>query len=409
MHPASLHLWMPGLFDFKGGIQTYSSFLLQALNQLQPDCQTDVFLMHDRNRLASTIRQSAISQSAISQSATSQLRFHYTGHFPSRLRATAFAANALITAMRHHPELVISTHLNFTLAAYWLKQLTGIPYWAVAHGFESWDVQRPALRRAIASADRILAVSHYTRDRLLQEQALAPERVSLLPNTFDAQRFQLAEKPTHLLERYHFTAHQPIILTVNRLAAGEAYHPYDRVLAALPQIRHSIPDVHYVIVGNGDDRPRLERLIAAQGLQNHVTLTGFVPDAELPDYYNLCNVFAMPSKLEGFGIVFLEAMAAGKPVLGSNQDGSIDALDRGRLGALVDPDDTAAIAHTLMQILQKRYPNPLMYQPGQLRQAVIDTFGPAQFKQTLHQLLHHYVGRTTSSQHSILSTQHSTR
>ncbi|XGV97084.1 MAG: glycosyltransferase [Leptolyngbya sp. BL-A-14] len=378
--PPSLHLWTPGLFDFKGGIQTYSGFLLQALNDLDPELQTDVFLMHDRRR---------------QQSEMEDARFHFTGQMPSRLRAPAFAANIVAAGILQRPDLVVSTHLNFTVAAYWLKRLAGIPYWAVAHGFEAWDVQRPALRRAIAHADRILAVSSYTRDRLLDEQQLDPDRVSLLPNTFDAQRFQVAAKPTHLLERYHLTPDQPIILTVNRLAAGEAYHPYDRVLAALPQIRQTIPNVHYLIVGKGNDRPRLEQLIADQQLQHCVTLTGFVPDEELTAYYNLCDVFAMPSKLEGFGIVFLEAMACGRPVLGSCCDGSVDALAQGRLGALVNPDDTAAIAYTLVQILQGCYPNPLMYQPEALREAVLETFGNEPFKQTLKQLLQTHCKQAT--------------
>jgi len=275
------HLWMPGLFDSKGGIQTYSSFLLQALKQLYPELHADVFLMHDRGW---------------SQIKTNNTQFHFTGRLPAQLRTSAFATKAFIEGIKQRPDLIISTHLNFTLVAYWLKRLAGIPYWAVAHGFEAWDVKRPELRQAIEHADQILAVSQYTRMRLLKEQNISPDRVSLLPNTFDPNRFQIASKPRHLLERYQLSDNQPVILTVNRLAAGEAYHPYDRVLAALPQIRQTIPDIRYLIVGQGDDRARLEQLITEQELQNHVTLTGFVPDHELPDYYNLCDVFAMPSR-----------------------------------------------------------------------------------------------------------------
>ncbi len=82
-----------------------------------------------------------------------------------------------------------------------------------------------------------------------------------------------------------------------------------------------------------------------------MTLAGYIPEEELNDHYNLCDVFAMPSKGEGFGIVFLEAMACGKPVLAGNKDGSVDALLGGKLGALVDPDDVAQIAETLIAIL----------------------------------------------------------
>jgi glycosyltransferase involved in cell wall biosynthesis len=246
------------------------------------------------------------------------------------------------------------------------------------------------LQTALHHADRILAVSNYTRDRLLKEQNLDPSKISILPNTFDQNRFKIGGKPAHLLERYKLKPEQPIILTVNRLCSSESYKGYDKVLEALPQIREAMPNIHYIIVGKGEDRPRIEQLIQERQLQNCVTLAGFVPDAELCNYYNLCDVFAMPSKLEGFGIVYLEALACGKPTLGGNQDGAIDALCQGKLGALVDPDDVGAIAQTLIQILQGTYPNLLMYQPEALRQTVINTFGFDAFRQKLGELMQNY-------------------
>jgi glycosyltransferase involved in cell wall biosynthesis len=98
-------------------------------------------------------------------------------------------------------------------------------------------------------------------------------------------------------------------------------------------------------------------------------------------------VFAMPSKGEGFGIVYLEALACGKPTVGGNQDGAIDALCQGELGALVDPDDIGAIAQTLIAIVQKKYPHPLIYQPEALRQKVIEVFGFEHFQKTLGRYL----------------------
>lgn len=130
-------------------------------------------------------------------------------------------------------------------------------------------------------------------------------------------------------------------------------------------------------------------------MQNCVTLTGFVPDEELCDHYNLCDLFAMPSKREGFGIVYLEALACGKPALGGNQDGAVDALCAGELGALVDPDDISMIAQTMIQILQGNYPSPLMYEPQQLRQAVIDTYGTEQFQRRLVELIQSWEDKKT--------------
>ncbi len=378
----SFHFWAPGLFDFKGGIQVYSAFLLKALQQLYPQADSTAFLMHDHP----PFRRNAAQLTSQALPLSSTTHFHCCGTVPARLRTSVFAAKLLNAGLWQSPNLIFTTHVNFTPLAYQLKRLKGIPYWAVAHGFEAWEIQRSSVRKALSHADRILAVSHYTRDRLLQNLEIDPNRVVVLPNTFDADRFRVADKPAHLLQRYKLAADQPIILTVNRLAAGEAFHSYDQILAALPQIRQTLPKVHYLIVGKGDDRPRLERLIDRLQLQDCVTLAGFVPDIELPDYYNLCDVFAMPSKLEGFGIVYLEAMASGKPVVGG-QDGAIDALGNGQLGAIVDPDNIPEIAATLTQILSQSHPNLLLYCPYRLRETVIQTFGFDRFQQNLASLM----------------------
>ncbi|WP_416672286.1 glycosyltransferase [Egbenema bharatensis] len=366
---------MPSLFQEKGGIQQYSSALLQALLTLQPEWSYNIFLKHDRH-------------SDYQNSST--LHFFGAGHYPLRFRTLAFATQLFSYGLWQSPELVISTHLNFTTVAHQLKQIKGIPYWIVAHGIEAWNVQRPSLQWSLHNADRILAVSEYTRDRLLKEQNLDANKIHILPNTFDAERFRITAKPAHLLKKYNLKPDQPIILTIARLSRSEQYKGYDQLLAALPQIRQVLPNIHYVLAGKGDDRHRIEQMITQLNLQDCVTLVGYVPDEELVDHYNLCNVFAMPSKGEGFGIVYLEAMACGKPVLAGNRDGALDALRHGELGVLVDPDNEKAIAQTLIQILQKHHPNPLLYQPEALRQKTIEHFGFERFQDTLSHYLKHY-------------------
>jgi glycosyltransferase involved in cell wall biosynthesis len=373
-HRKYIHLWLPNMFEFTGGIQTYSTFLLKALQGLELDLKQELFIKHDTHLPSE-------------YSSSTNTRFHFAGTYPNRFRTPAFAAQIVSHGLWQHPNLVLSTHLNFTVAAYWLKRWFGIPYWTVAHGVEAWNIQQPAVQRALRHANRILAVSHYTRDRLLKEQNLDPNKISVLPNTFEPERFAIAAKPTYLLNRHSLTPEQPVLLTVSRLSHSESYKGYNKVLEALPQIRDSIPNIRYIIVGQGDDRPRLEQFIHEHQLQNCVTLAGFIPDAELGDYYHLCDVFAMPSKGEGFGIVYLEALACGKPTVGGNQDGAIDALCQGELGALVDPDDIGAIAQTLIAIVQKKYPHPLIYQPEALRQKVIEVFGFEHFQKTLGRYL----------------------
>ncbi|WP_442948719.1 glycosyltransferase [Nostoc sp.] len=373
-----LHLWFPNIFELKGGIQVYSTFLLEALQTLYPEVKYEVFLKHDT---CTTPNFYLITNT----------QFHFAGKWNKTLRTLAFASQIFGYGFWQRPILIISSHLNFTVVAYLLKYLTGIPYCAVAHGVDAWNITNPTLKTALCHADRILAVSEYTRDRLLQEQNLNPAKVSVLPNTFDARRFQIAPKPQYLLERHSLTLEQPIILTVARLDNSERYKGYDQILVAMPEIRLAIPHAHYILVGKGSDRPRIEQLISQLNLHDCVTLAGFIPDSELCDYYNLCDVFAMPSKGEGFGIVYLEALACGKATLAGNQDGAVDALCNGELGVLVNPDDVNAIAQTLIQILQGTYPNALIYQPQALRQKVIDTFGFMRFQQTLAELMKNFL------------------
>ncbi len=364
------HIWVPNLFNFQGGIQVYSRFLLQAIQKIYPQSQYDVFIKHDVN-----------TSSDIPY--LPDTRFHFAGDYSLNIRTPAFAAQIITQGFLQRPDLIITSHLNFTVAAYWLKCMTGIPYWTVAHGIDAWNIQNRALKNALHHADLILAVSSYTRERLIKEQNLNPNKVVILHNTFNADRFIPRLKPDYLLKQYQLKPEQPVILTVARLVEFERYKGYDQILRAIPQIRQMIPDVHYIIVGKGNHRKRIEQTILELQLENCVTLAGFVPDEQLCDYYNLCDVFAMPSKREGFGIVYLEALACGKPVLAGDRDGAVDALCQGELGALIDPDDSEAIAQTLIQILKNQYPNPLLYQPLRLRQQVIERFGSESFEKTL--------------------------
>ncbi len=118
-----------------------------------------------------------------------------------------------------------------------------------------------------------------------------------------------------------------------------------------------------------------------------MTLAGFVPDAELPDYYGLGDLFAMPSKREGFGIVYLEAMACGIPAIAGDRDGARDALVEGELGVLVDPDDVAEFARAAVEVLSGRHPNRLLYDPDELRRRVIERFGPESFRRRLGEIV----------------------
>ena len=181
LHPAKVsnkkrkfHLWLPDIFAFKGGIQVYSAFLLQAIQNIYQEADYSVFLKHDKGYSPNSLY-------------LPDTNFHFAGKIPLSLRTPFFATQLIANGIWQKPELVITTHLNFTVAAYWLKCLMGIPYVTIAHGVEAWNITNPKKQKALQYADKILAVSNYTRERLLTEQDLDPSKVSLLPNTFDSK------------------------------------------------------------------------------------------------------------------------------------------------------------------------------------------------------------------------------
>jgi glycosyltransferase involved in cell wall biosynthesis len=142
-----------------------------------------------------------------------------------------------------------------------------------------------------------------------------------------------------------------------------------------------------LLVGTGPDRARVEKLATDIGVRNAVIFAGFVSNDELCEHYNLCDLFAMPSKGEGFGIVYLEALACGKPVLAGDKDGSRDALNDGELGILVDPDDIEQIAAETICVLKREHSHPNLFRPEFLRERVTELFGFETFKQTVAERL----------------------
>lgn len=231
---------------------------------------------------------------------------------------------------------------------------------------------------ALRAADNIFAVSEWTRQRVLAIGQIEDAKVVVIPNTFDASRFSVGRVPHDLRKRYALRESDKVILTVARLDTGERYKGYDKVMMALPAVIAECGSVRFIVVGTGDDQPRIAALANTLGVADAVTFAGFVARTELADHYRLADAFVMPSTGEGFGIVFLEAMACGTPVIAGNKDGSVDALDKGRLGKLVDPDSIESIAGGIISILNGIGP-PLWFEKEDLHNAVVSQFGRTAF------------------------------
>lgn len=366
---SQVHYWAPELHASAGGIQTFSRDLLAALETILPARQINVLLKNETQvgNLCNGHQRAVTAY----------------GGWPSGLQSAGFAGACLRQAYMAKPRLILATHVNFGPIANLARRIAQVPYILVAHGIDVWRLRSAATRHALRHADLVLAVSRHTQQAVLDHGGIAASRVKLLPNTFAATRFSVGAKSPRVLKKHRLDAATPIILTVCRLAAEERYKGYDQILKALPLIGQAIPRVHYMLVGSGPDRPRIEKLIGALGVTDRVTLTGHVADDELADYYNSCDLFAMPSKAEGFGIVYLEALACGKPVLAGARDGARDALNDGELGLLVDADNIEKIAGEIIAVLRRQHSHPHIFAPEYLHRRVTELFGVDRFRQTV--------------------------
>jgi phosphatidyl-myo-inositol dimannoside synthase len=262
----------------------------------------------------------------------------------------AYSIAAFAEARAHGPiSVVFCGHILMAPLAAIVAKLMGAQLWVQAHGVDVWQELSWLYRRSIESADLVIAVSRDTRRRLLAWIRIDPARVKVLPNTVDP-RFRPGPKPGYLLDRYALHG-KKVLLTVSRLSAAERYKGHDRVIYALPRVLAEHPEAMYLIAGNGDDRPRLEAFAAELRVAQAVRFVGSVAPEELPDHYRLADVFVMPSMGEGFGIVFLEAMASGIRVIGGNKDGSLDPLGDGMLGTTIDPENVDELASAIRTAL----------------------------------------------------------
>jgi phosphatidylinositol alpha-1,6-mannosyltransferase len=226
-----------------------------------------------------------------------------------------------------------------------------------AHGLELREVlargdakERAGLAQALGRATAIIANSQPVA-RLAIEAGADPTRTVVVSPAIDKDRITPAGPD---LRARWGVGTRPVILTLARLVPRKGQ---DLVMRALPEIAKAVPDVAYVVAGKGSDRDRLETLASSLGVRDRVVFAGFVPEAELGAAYRSADLYAMPCReseddVEGFGITYLEAGAAKKPVLGGRSGGAGEAVRDGETGFLVDPNDPRELASRAIELLR---------------------------------------------------------
>lgn len=253
-------------------------------------------------------------------------------------------------------DLVILSHINLSLIGCLIRLLNpNCKIWLIAHGIEVWQPLGLWKKAIWRYCDKIICVSGFTQEKVITlHQAPLSECVILnpIPDPFLAFPAHF-DKPAYLQERYRIKIGEKVIFTLTRISSSEHYKGYTQTLIAIGKLNNTAYPVKYILAGPYDEAEKASiiQLAAGCGLKDRFILAGYIPEDELGDHFLLADLFVLPSKKEGFGIVFAEAMAFGLPVICGNADGSLDAVKNDRMGTAIDPDNPEALQQAIAQKL----------------------------------------------------------
>jgi phosphatidylinositol alpha-1,6-mannosyltransferase len=271
------------------------------------------------------------------------------------------------------------------------------PYFPYVHGADFLEnviarrsrsnlIKKAVLNLILKNASLIIANSNFTKNALIGF-GISEKKIIVINPPVDYKRFEKVKNGEELKEDYGLKD-KKVLLTVGRLVERKGH---DYVIKALPEIIKEIPQIHYLIVGDGIYRGELERLSVKLNVRDYITFAGFIPDDELPEYYAMCDVFIMASReikekgdVEGFGIVYLEANAVKKPVIAGRSGGITDAVEDGINGILVNPTDEKDIAGAIIRLMKDDKIRNKLGEAGYKR--VIEKFSPERQSELLYEM-----------------------
>jgi len=328
----------PAMFVREGGIERLMRLYLRALGEIAEQSGGSV--------------ESLCLSDGIEGSATEQLAA-YSGK--SLKRHQGFAHNKLrfvLAVLRRASDcdLIVCGHINQLVVARLARLLNPkLRYCVVAHGIEVWRPYGLLERWALRGADRILCVSEFTRSQMLRfDKRLEPSRLKVVPNALDPH---LVGENNGTSRNVQTAPRTRTILSVGRLTRSDSYKGFDTLIEAMPAVLAECAEARLRIVGTGDDLARLRALAAECGVTRSVDFLGRVSDDALSTEYAECSVFALPSRSEGFGLVYLEALTHGKPCIGAKAGAAPEVI--GEAGGLcVGYGNVAELATAVVELLR---------------------------------------------------------
>ncbi|MBO9673040.1 MAG: glycosyltransferase family 4 protein [Sphingobacteriaceae bacterium] len=358
-------------FSLTGGIEKVCRSLSRVLYDLSEEevLQSTVYSMYDKN----TDRDSRY---------LSKKQFKGFGGKRERFVVESFLAGL-------KADVILLSHIHLINIVYFIKKIhPNKKIYLLAHGIEIWKKFSDAKLRMLNQLDKIICVSAFTAQKVMDMHHIPATRIEILNNCLDPFYYRCTDfkKPQSLLDRYHLNNDHLILFSLSRLSSSEKYKGYDHTIELLPTLLERYPNLVYLLAGKWDvaEKKRLDDLIDKNKLQNHIQMIGFIDESELTEHFLLSDLFILPSKKEGFGIVFIEALASGLRVIAGNKDGSVDALRGGELGLLVDPDDQQGILTGICSLLGH---TQTQQEKRNLQKKCIEAFGYNQYLQSIRNLL----------------------
>ncbi len=273
-----------------------------------------------------------------------------------KMRSLFAMPSSLLKALKMEYDL-IHAHITYpsALIAYVLSKVKKVPYLVTCQGDELLDYPesrelryiKPALSVALRNAGRIHSISQAIKKSLVSNFGVHPDIIEVIPNGVDLSKF----RPDIGKDLRREFKTDFVLINVSRLSPK---NNVDSTIKAARIVKDSGRDFKYLIVGDGEEQDRLRRLVKKLGLKSTVVFTGWIQHRALPRYIAGSDAFIRASVTEGLGIVFLEAMACGTPVIASRVQGILDIVEHGRTGLLVDPEDVEDIADGIAKLIENR-------------------------------------------------------
>ena len=261
-------------------------------------------------------------------------------------RRVALVWNLERRAMQAQPHLVLFTHARLAALTRLVRMAApSARIGLLGHGVEVWKKLNLQEGQGLRSADAVVAPSEFTRQQLIEVNHVAVERVTVIAHGLSADWVDTFSRSAGAASTGH------TLLSVTRLIRADVLKGVNVVLRAMPEILRRCPEARFVVVGDGNDRASLEQQAVKLGIAGHVEFRGELTSEALCRAYQEADVFVLPSQTEGFGIVFLEAMHRGMPVVAARAGGAPNVVEDGVTGILVQPGDEKQIVSAVSGLL----------------------------------------------------------